>query len=81
MGKKTVNYSEHVLVPKHEKLSDKQKQQILAEYNCKIENLPRIKAGDVAISDLTAKSGDIIRVKRESKIEGESYFYRVVIDE
>ena len=79
MGKNTINYNSHTLVPKHEKLSEKQKQDLLKEHKCKDSDLPRIRINDAAISEMSPKIGDVIKITRKS--EGSSVFYRVVVDE
>jgi DNA-directed RNA polymerase subunit H len=68
----------HVLVPKHEKLSEKEKTAILEEYNISIKQLPRIHISDPAIAHIDADSGDIIKITRKSQTAGISIFYRVV---
>lgn len=70
----------HILIPKHEVLSDKQKQDLLSTYKITIRELPKILIGDPAIFDLEVKSGDIIKITRQSSTAGTSVFYRVVSD-
>ena len=70
----------HSLVPKHSKLSDKEKKDLLEKYNITIKELPRIFKKDAAIKDLSVKSGDIIKIVRKSPTAGESVFYRCVIN-
>ena len=79
MGKTTKNYNSHSLVPKHEKLSEKQKQELLKEYKCIDSDLPRIRINDAAISEMSPKIGDVFKITRKS--EGHTVFYRVVVDE
>jgi DNA-directed RNA polymerase subunit H len=71
----------HVLVPKHELLSDKEASEILAHYNITVNELPKILPGDPAIRHLGVKYGDIIKVTRKSISAGESVFYRGVASE
>ena len=70
----------NLLVPKHEKLDDDAKKALLESMNISSKNLPKIFKEDVAIADLKPKSGDIIKVERESPTAGTSIYYRVVID-
>lgn len=72
---------DHTIVPKHEKISDKEKEDLLAKYNIVLEELPRISSKDAAIHDLGAHENDIIKVTRSNKTAYESIFYRRVIDE
>ena len=68
----------HVLVPKHEKLSAKDKKTLLEEYNVSLKQLPRISKNDPAIQHLSVAEGDIIKITRDSKTAGSAIFYRVV---
>ncbi len=45
-----------------------------------MKDLPKIMRKDQALARLNVKAGDIIRVERESKTAGRSYYYRVVVD-
>ena len=80
MAKKSVHIEKHALVPKHSKLSDKQKEKLLQDYKVTEKDLPRILKDDMAIHGLDAKPGDVIKVIRSSMTAGETFFYRVVID-
>ena len=77
---KKIDITKHVLIPKHSKLSDKDKAQVLSQYGIVAENLPRILKADSAIADLGVSSGDVIKIVRSSPTAGESIFYRVVVD-
>lgn len=72
---------EHVLVPKHLKISETEKKSLFTKYTITQKELPKISIHDPAISDLDPKPGDIIKVLRNSKTAGSSIFYRVVITE
>ncbi len=75
-----VDITKHILVPKHTKLSDKEKKEVLESYNVTLDDLPRIRISDPAIKHLHPKVGDMIKVLRKSPTAGESVFYRGVID-
>lgn len=77
---KTIIVKEHVLLPKHEKLSEKEKKELLEEYHITMKELPRIKESDAAIQSLKAKPGDVIKITRKSPTAGEAVFYRGVIN-
>lgn len=68
----------HALVPKHAKISEKEKNEILATYSITLKELPRMHPGDPAIQELDAKEGDVIKITRNSPTAGESVFYRRV---
>ena len=70
---------EHVLIPKHTKLNDKQKKDMLEKYNISLEQLPRIFIDDPAIADLDLTTDDVIRIDRSSPTAGIAYFYRRVV--
>lgn len=78
--KKKIDVGKHVLVPKHSKLGEREKQELLKEYNITISELPKISKKDAAISELDVKPGDVIKIKRPSQTAGEALFYRVVIN-
>ncbi|BBL45293.1 DNA-directed RNA polymerase subunit H [Nanobdella aerobiophila] len=76
-----VDISKHYLVPKHEKIDEQEKQELLRNYNIKLSDLPRIKISDPAIRKLEVKPGDVIKIIRDSPTAGESIYYRVVIED
>ncbi|MEM0086669.1 MAG: DNA-directed RNA polymerase subunit RpoH/Rpb5 C-terminal domain-containing protein [Candidatus Micrarchaeaceae archaeon] len=70
---------EHVLLPRHELLSDAAAKQVLKELNTTIDKLPKILASDPQALALNAKPGQIIAIDRNDN--GVSYkFYRVVVE-
>ena len=78
MVKNDFAVTQHMLVPKHIKLSEKEKKELLDRYNITQKELPKINPKDPAIESLSAKEGDIIKVIRPSRTAGEAYFYRRV---
>ncbi|MFH1173954.1 MAG: DNA-directed RNA polymerase subunit H [archaeon] len=72
---------DHLLVPKHVKVSEKEKKALLAQYNIAVRDLPKINIHDPAIHDLNVQSGDIIKIMRTSATAGDIVFYRGVVDE
>jgi DNA-directed RNA polymerase subunit H len=71
---------EHMLVPKHEILTQKEKEQLLSEYRVHPYQLPQIKASDPAVKVIDAKPGDILRVIRKSPTAGIHIAYRYVVE-
>lgn len=78
--KMAADISKHAFVPKHMKVNDSEKEKLCAQYNVNPMQLPKIMKEDPAISTLSAKVGDIIKVERHSKTAGVVPFYRVVVD-
>ncbi len=71
----------HVLVPKHTKLSEKEKEELFKKYNITIRELPKILISDPAIRHLNPKENDVIKIERNSITAGKSVFYRGVIND
>ncbi len=79
-SKSKFKVDKHSLTPKHIKVSDREKKQILEKYCAILKDLPRIYKTDPAIANLDTKPGDVVKVVRMSQTAGESMFYRVVVD-
>lgn len=68
------------LIPKHEKLSEKEVAHILEKYSLSDKSfLPKIRIDDAALSELEVSIGDVVVITRKS-FAGESKYYRVVIN-
>ena len=73
--------TQHVIVPKHQKLSEQGKKELLEKYGLQgIKELPRILARDPALEGLDAKEGEIIKITRKSMTAGHAIFYRRVVN-
>ena len=70
---------EHELVPRHELLTKKEKQEILERFDVKERDMPKIFSNDPALASLSAMSGDLIKITRKSPTAGESIYYRIVV--
>ncbi|MCW3980768.1 MAG: DNA-directed RNA polymerase subunit H [Candidatus Bathyarchaeota archaeon] len=73
------NLFDHVLVPKHEILSSKEREELLAKYRVEPYQLPRIKISDPAVIAIGAKAGDVVKVVRNSPTAGEYLAFRYVV--
>ena len=71
----------HRIVPKHEKLSEKDARELKDRYHLTLMSLPKISMRDPALRDLSLKQGDIVKISRKSYTAGETVFYRGVVDE
>jgi DNA-directed RNA polymerase subunit H len=77
-GKKII-VGKHELIPKHSKISEKEKKQLIEKYCIKsLKELPKVLKNDPGIQTLNVKIGDIIKITRQSPT-GESVYYRVVV--
>ncbi len=68
-------------MPKHIKLSEKEKKQLFEKYNITVKELPKIKITDAALMDLKIEPGDVVKIIRPSPTAGEAIFYRGVVNE
>ncbi|MBD3318356.1 DNA-directed RNA polymerase subunit H [Candidatus Woesearchaeota archaeon] len=78
MAKTTFDVSKHVLVPKHKKVSEKEKKELQERYSPSLKELPRILQNDPAIQHLDIKENDVIKIERKSMTAGTITFYRRV---
>ena len=86
MAKKKLNeplkdMTRHDLVPDHVILSDKEKEQILAQYHIEPSQLPKMLTTDPVALSIGAKSGEIVKIIRESHTAKESIAYRLVVED
>ena len=80
MVKKKYDINEHILVPEHTKLNEKEVKDLLEKYHISLKELPKISKKDPAIAHLNIKEGDVIKITRISKTASEAIFYRGVIN-
>jgi DNA-directed RNA polymerase subunit H len=71
---------EHALVPRHEILTEKEQNQLLAQYKVQPYQMPQIKSTDPAVKAIGAKPGNILRIIRKSSTAGEHIAYRYVVE-
>jgi len=74
-----IDILKHILVPKHEILSEREKEELLAKFGIAVRQLPRIFSTDPIIKTIGAKIGDVVRITREEEHIGKIIYYRVVI--
>jgi DNA-directed RNA polymerase subunit H len=77
-----VEVSRHELVPEHHVLDGDAIEDVLAEYNVRKTDLPKIKRSDPALRDLdeTVEVGDVIKIVRDSRTADQAVVYRLVVD-
>ena len=78
--KKQILIKNHSLIPKHTKLSEKEKQDVFKTYNISTTELPKIKKSDPALQSLNVGINDVIKITRSSPTAGEIVYYRSVIN-
>jgi len=69
----------HVLVPKHDVLTQDEAREVLERFRVAPHQLPLINASDPVIKAIGAKAGDIIRITRSSPTAGVAIVYRYVV--
>jgi len=75
-----VKVTDHVLVPKHEILTEAQKKEILTSFNATEEQFPFLFNSDPVVREIGAKPGDMVRISRVSDTAGETTYYRFVVE-
>ncbi len=75
-----LDIKKHILVPKHVKVSEKEKKALLEKYAISAFDLPLIRKNDPAIKNVDIKAGDVIKIIRKSPTAGEAIFYRCVVN-
>ncbi len=71
---------EHALVPKHEILTEKEKNELLSRFKVKPYQMPQIGSTDPAVKAIGAKPGDVLKIIRRSSTAGEHVAYRYVVE-
>lgn len=79
MKKEKGSILEHGLVPKHEIMGAEEIKELLDKYKIKREQLPKIKLSDPVIKEIKADTGDVVKIRRQSRTAGKALFYRLVI--
>jgi DNA-directed RNA polymerase subunit H len=74
-----VDVSQHKLVPEHTLLDEEEVEEVLAEYDVRRTNLPKIKRKDPALPD-AAEPGDVVEIVRDSRTTDRAVTYRLVIE-
>ena len=79
-----IDIQQHDLVPKHEVISESEKELLQKNSDFNISDLPKIKITDSVVKELSKESdisvGDVLRITRKSKTAGEFISYRIVIE-
>jgi len=74
------NPARHVLVPKHEKLTEAEAKQVMQDYQVRSKSqLPAILKSDIMARWLSLKHGDVVRITRTNENSGIYYYYRCCV--
>lgn len=76
---KEFDITKHDMVPKHDLLGEKERDEVLKKFGITLRQLPRIVDSDPMVKILNAKIGDVVKITRKSETAGEAEYYRVVI--
>ncbi|KZN24580.1 DNA-directed RNA polymerase subunit H [Haladaptatus sp. R4] len=74
-----VDVSQHKMVPEHTIVDSDELDEVLAEYDIKSTDLPKIKRTDPALPD-DAEPGDVIKIVRDSRTTERAVVYRLVVE-
>ncbi|EFW91990.1 DNA-directed RNA polymerase subunit H [Haladaptatus paucihalophilus DX253] len=74
-----VDVSQHKMVPEHSIVDSDEIDEVLAEYDIKSTDLPKIKRTDPALPD-DAEPGDVIKIVRNSRTTENAVVYRLVVE-
>jgi DNA-directed RNA polymerase subunit H (RpoH/RPB5) len=77
--KKEIDVSKHELVPRHEIVDEKEKEELIKKYGS-LKHFPKIYSSDPQVKIIGAKPGDLIKIIRKNEVTGESVYYRVVVE-
>ena len=80
MPKTKILIKDHVLMPQHIKLNEKEKKEVFEHYHISLNELPKIMIDDPAIVSINAKVGDVIKIVRKSVTSREAIYYRAVVN-
>ena len=74
-----VDVTQHELVPEHTVLDEDELDPVLAEYDIKRTDLPKIKRSDPALPS-DAEVGDVVEIVRDSRTTERATVYRLVVE-
>jgi DNA-directed RNA polymerase I, II, and III subunit RPABC1 len=69
----------HVLVPKHELITEEEKKEVLKIYKAKDSQLPKILSSDPVARYFGGSKGQVFKITRGSESSGDYINYRIVV--
>lgn len=79
IGELKINIVEHILVPKHNVLTEEEAKIVLQTYNAKKKDMPLISSTDPIARYYNMKADDICKIERPSVMTCTAPFYRIVV--
>ena len=74
-----INITKHELVPQHEPLTQAQADEVLANHNVQLAQLPRILLRDPQVQYFGLERGRVVKITRSSETAGQYVTYRQVV--
>jgi DNA-directed RNA polymerase subunit H len=78
--KQSFEIMQHMLVPLHEILSEKEKEEVFKKFNITPDQLPKIINTDPVCISIGAEPGQIVKIVRKSHTAKEAVAYRFVVE-
>jgi len=75
-----IDIQDHMLVPKHEIMTEEEISNEFSEVDYDFKDLPKIKSTDPVVKTIGAEPGNVLRITRESQTAGVFVTYRIVED-
>ncbi|MBQ6099502.1 MAG: DNA-directed RNA polymerase subunit H [Methanobrevibacter sp.] len=73
-----IDIQDHMLVPKHEIMTEEEISEEFSDVDYDFRDLPKIRADDPVVEAIDAKPGNVLRITRQSETAGEFITYRIV---
>ena len=75
-----IDIQDHMLVPKHEIMTEEEISDEFSDVDYEIKDLPKIRSNDPVVKAIGAEPGNVLRITRESQTAGSFVTYRIVED-
>lgn len=73
-----IDIQDHMLVPKHEIMTEEEISEEFSDVDYDFKDLPKIKANDPVVEAIGAEPGNVLRITRDSQTAGVFVTYRIV---
>ena len=73
-----IDIQDHLLVPKHEIMTEEEISEEFSDVDYDFKDLPKIRANDPVVEAIGAEPGNVLRITRESQTAGVFVTYRIV---